>query len=142
MKTKGFTLIELLISISIVSVILVYILYFLFAGIKLYGKVSIKSQELGSSIFVLDKITADVLGADQIMEGSDPARMVLLKDDEEIIYEYKNKKVRRQKGSYARYLTIEDEIRSLNFDYLGSKVKVMLGTATDTYIFNVNARNL
>ena len=142
MKSRGFTLIELLISISLVSLISVYVFYLFFSGIKSYEKISRSTHRGKVVIFVINKLTDDILESRGIGLESDENKLVLKGDEGDIIYEYKNKKVKRQKGITTTYLTIEDDIQVLKFNYDSNKVRVTLGTNNNYYMFSVYPRNL
>lgn len=142
MKSEGFTLVELIVSISVLSVILVCVLSFFFAGISLFERTSNDIKSIEAAVFVADKITDDILQSRGISSQSDSAKLYLLQKDESIIYQYKNDKVHRQEGSSISYLTIENEIKGLKFDYPYGGVAVNITTTSGNYIFSAYPRNI
>lgn len=142
MRSRGFTLVELLVAMSVTSILLVFIFYLFFAGIRVYEKISQNIKQVKVMVFVMDKMTDDVLMSKGIDPISNQQELSLLHDESNILYNYKNNKVRRQKGSKASYLTIENDIKGLEFEYLDSGVKVKLNTAIYGHMFSVYPRNL
>jgi prepilin-type N-terminal cleavage/methylation domain-containing protein len=140
-RSRGFTLIELLVAVSVASVVLAYLFYVLSAGLRTYDKLSVRVKDIEKIAFTVDKITNDVMMSKKISPASDGNELTLSYDDEEIIYSFKNSKVRRQKGGSASYLTVPGDISQLKFVYPDEGVIVILRTSTDEYIFLVYPRN-
>lgn len=141
MKSKGFTLVELIVSISVLSVVLVCVLSFFFAGIGLFERTANDIKSIEASVFVADKMTDDILQCRGISSQSDNEKLYLLQKDESIIYQHKNDKVHRQEGSSISYLTVENEVKGLKFDYPPGGVAVNITTTSGNYIFSPYPRN-
>jgi len=133
MRSKGFTLIELLVAMAVSSIVLVFIFNLFFSGLRTFGRISNTINDQGTAVFVLDKISNDILESDGILFGSNDKKLVLLGTEMNVSYEYLNSKVKRQAGVTTRYLTVEDDVSGIQFVYVGNGVKVVLKSGYNQY---------
>ncbi|MFC1560231.1 PilW family protein [Candidatus Margulisiibacteriota bacterium] len=140
-RSRGFTLIELLVAISVASILLVYVFYVFSAGLRVYDKLSDRVRGVEKAVFIVDKITDDVMRSKAVLPPIEKGELVLSYSDEDIVYSYKDGKVRRQKGGSASYLTVPGDVQSLEFVHPDEGVIVILKTSADEYVFLVYPRN-
>jgi prepilin-type N-terminal cleavage/methylation domain-containing protein len=138
-RSKAFTLIELLVSISLISMMCVALFYFMYSSIGLMSRSMNNERSLQLVRSVTSRISLDIKQSGGISNGSGPNKLII----GQICYEFKNGKIMRTEGNDSYYMTIEGEIKGLEFNYPSSKlVKMALTTATGgQYYLSVYSRN-
>ena len=138
-RSKAFTLIELLISVAMISAISMAIFYFALSSIKIVSRSSDFARSTQSIRSVAVRISSDIMQSSGAGAGSGPGKLVI----GNITYEFVNSKVRREEGSDVYYLTVEGEIKGLQFSYPSTKlIKIELTPKTGgIYHLSTYARN-
>jgi prepilin-type N-terminal cleavage/methylation domain-containing protein len=140
MKRSGaFTLIELMIATAMISVICSALLYFALSSLRLISRSSDVSSSAQTVRFVAERMSADITRSGGAGAGSGKSRLAL----GNIIYEYREGKIRREEGTNVYYLTEAGEIKDLKFSYPSLKlinIEVVPKTG-GAYSFSSYARN-
>lgn len=138
-RSKAFTLVELLVAMMLMSVVCVTLFYFVLSSIKLMNKSANIAASSQAVRFVAGRVSSDIIQSAGPSSGSIASRLVI----GGIAYEYRDGKVRVEKGSDVYYLTNEGEIKGLKFSYPSSKlVKIeIIPKIGGVYRLNAYARN-
>lgn len=140
MKRSGaFTLIELMIATAMISVICSALLYFTLSSLRLISRSSDVSSSAQIVRFIAGRMSADITQSDGAVAGSGKSRLAL----GNIIYEYREGKIRREEGSSVYYLTEVGEIKDLKFSYPSLKLIDVdfIPKTGGAYSFSSYARN-
>ena len=137
--TRAFTLIELLISMAMISAVLIMIIYVSLSSVKQVARASANIRSMDTIRTVSSRISKDIMESGGISAGSNEHRLII----GDIIYEMRQRKVRRQEGSDIAYITADGEMSGLSF-YFGSSKLIRIAIKPNDggmYYLNVYARN-
>jgi prepilin-type N-terminal cleavage/methylation domain-containing protein len=137
--TKAFTLIELLIATSLITVVLMSVLYFSISSVRLIMRSAVNAKSSQVTRFVADRIYRDIIQSTGASAASSSGKLMIGR----ISYEFRDKKVRREEGNDIYYLTTEGEISGLKFSYPTPKlVRIEITPKIgDVLYINAYARN-
>lgn len=119
---KGFTLVEILLSAAIFMLIIYTAMLFAFRAIKLCRKIIVTAEKNQIAVILAERISLDMRAANAIMPASSIKELIIKVGSDEVAYAYINNKVRRQKNGDTAYLTNENEISGMSFEYCGNKL--------------------
>ena len=119
---KAFTLIELMVSAVLLTLILVMISTSLISIIRTRDIVSKKMDALDSGRYCLQRISADVMGSSAIDPLSGTTKLIMDLNGVKVSYDMNGGKVRRTVNGTASYLTEQDRVSSLSFNYTAGAV--------------------
>lgn len=118
MKRKtGFTLIELTVAVSLSMILTTGMFFFLGQGIRNWKKITQSAAATQVENIIAERITTDIRFGREIMAASGSEEVFIKNGAEIITYRLVSRKVRREKGAEAAYLTSEDEVSKLAFSY-------------------------
>jgi hypothetical protein len=128
-----------LIAAALALVIIAAIAHFSVVSVRLMTGATKTTARSQAVRFVVDRISSDIMASSGPTTGSCTAKLVL----NNIAWQFRESKVRREEGSDAYYLTKEGEIADMKFFYPSDKlVRVELDQKSGvTYLINVYARN-
>jgi len=135
---KAFTLIELLLALTMLTGLIMAATPALGTIWRNWRKLAAANDRRQIENIIMTRLVGDLRGASQINSGSTTAEISFTVKGETISYALVNNKVRRKTGSAVGYLSNENEIGSLGFQYLAGKTVVI---KLDDLATTVAARN-
>jgi len=138
MRKNGFTLVELLVSLLIFMILLGAVIYVFGFEYKTWQKIAGAHEKQQIENAVLLRVARDLRSASAVLPGSYSNLLRLKVGTDTLEYSLSNKKVKRKKNNYSSYLTTEDKIQSLEFNFPEEKkVGIKLNnTRTTIYLRN------
>ena len=141
MKRKGFSLVEMVIALSLAVIILGAAFYLLSINLKTWNRNSKRIENLQIISLAFERIGYDIRSAKKIVSVSHDTLVIEL-DGQNILYDFKNKKIRRKKGKTSAYLTDKDDLLGLSFKKIKEGlVEIGLKTESKEFKTEVYCRN-
>jgi len=132
---KAFTLIELLLALTMLTVLIIAIMPSIGTSWRTWRKLAQASDINQTKNIVMTRLVNDLRGASQIVNGSTSSEVSFILSGETLNYTLINSKVRRKKGGAVGYLTNENEIKTLLFDYpTGKMISIKLDDLATTLV--------
>jgi len=141
-RSKGFTLIELIVSIAVGTIIFAYVFNLFSTSIRAFDRASKTANNIEIAAYVIDTISKDIYQSQRTGYSSSDIRLSLMKDSDNIVYEYKEGKVSRKTGGSTSFLTMPGDVNDMRFMYPSGAVRVQISTPFREYIFIVCMRNI
>jgi prepilin-type N-terminal cleavage/methylation domain-containing protein len=136
---KGFTLIELPVAIAISAMLLLAIFFFSGSSIKTLGRSAEAARSDKCVRFIAQRLCEDITESMGAAPTSSSKKLII----DNIAYEYKSGMLNRTEGNDSYNLTVNGEIKDLQFLYPSNrliKVKIMPKYGKE-YEMNIYARN-
>jgi prepilin-type N-terminal cleavage/methylation domain-containing protein len=135
---KAFTLIELLLALTMLTILIMSVTPALGTVWRSWRRLAAANDRRQIENIVMTRLVNDLREGSQINSGSTTGEVIFTVKGETISYALVNSKVRRKTGSAAAYLTNENEIKSLSFQYSAGKI---VGIKLDDLATTVALRN-
>ena len=138
---QGFSLVEMVIALSLAVIILGAAFYLLSINLKTWNRNSKRIENLQIVSLVFERIGYDIRSAKKIISVSGETLIIEL-DSQNVLYDFKNKKIRRKKGETSAYLTDKGDLLGLSFRKIKEGlVEIGIKTESKEFKTEVYCRN-